>query len=68
MTMEDVPNTDHFSIIENLVDGEYHLTKVEHTHQTQLRTPDDSSYTRIVMNALRKMSGVLIHVHSFVPL
>lgn len=32
--MEDVPNTDHFSIIENLVDEEYHLTKVEHTHQT----------------------------------
>ncbi|XP_045904424.1 kynurenine formamidase isoform X2 [Micropterus dolomieu] len=28
VTMEDVPNTDHFSIIEQLVDGEYHLTKL----------------------------------------
>lgn len=28
VTMEDVANTDHFSIIEKLVDGEYHLTKV----------------------------------------
>lgn len=31
VTMEDVPNTDHFSIIEQLVDGDYHLTKV-HMH------------------------------------
>lgn len=31
VTMEDVANTDHFSIIEKLVDGEYHLTKVQHT-------------------------------------
>ncbi|KAM9792450.1 kynurenine formamidase [Neosynchiropus ocellatus] len=28
VTMEDVPNTDHFDIIERLVDGEYHLTKL----------------------------------------
>uniref|UniRef100_A0A8P4KL81 Arylformamidase n=1 Tax=Dicentrarchus labrax TaxID=13489 RepID=A0A8P4KL81_DICLA len=28
VTMEDVANTDHFSIIEQLVDGEYHLTKL----------------------------------------
>ncbi|KAM4751195.1 kynurenine formamidase [Anableps anableps] len=28
VTMEDVPNTDHFSIIEQLVDGDYHLTKL----------------------------------------
>ncbi|XP_029353219.1 kynurenine formamidase isoform X1 [Echeneis naucrates] len=28
VTLEDVPNTDHFSIIEQLVDGEYHLTKL----------------------------------------
>lgn len=34
VTMEDVANTDHFSIIEQLVDGEYQLTKV-HTHKTQ---------------------------------
>lgn len=31
VTMEDVANTDHFSIIEQMVDGEYHLTKVQHT-------------------------------------
>lgn len=28
VTMEDVPNTDHFNVIEQLVDGEYCLTKV----------------------------------------
>lgn len=28
VTLEDVANTDHFSIIEQLVDGEYHLTKL----------------------------------------
>uniref|UniRef100_A0A672Y252 Alpha/beta hydrolase fold-3 domain-containing protein n=1 Tax=Sphaeramia orbicularis TaxID=375764 RepID=A0A672Y252_9TELE len=28
VTLEDVPNTDHFSVVELLVDGEYHLTKV----------------------------------------
>ncbi|XP_054634980.1 kynurenine formamidase isoform X2 [Dunckerocampus dactyliophorus] len=28
VTMEDVPNTDHFSIIEQLVDEEYHLVKL----------------------------------------
>ncbi|XP_061889577.1 kynurenine formamidase isoform X3 [Entelurus aequoreus] len=28
VTMEDVPNTDHFNIIEQLVDGEYHLVKL----------------------------------------
>nr|XP_046261713.1 kynurenine formamidase isoform X1 [Scatophagus argus] len=28
VTMEDVANTDHFNIIEQLVDGEYHLTKL----------------------------------------
>uniref|UniRef100_A0A3B3THT5 Arylformamidase n=1 Tax=Poecilia latipinna TaxID=48699 RepID=A0A3B3THT5_9TELE len=28
VTMEDVANTDHFSIIEQLVDGDYHLTKL----------------------------------------
>ncbi|XP_061130380.1 kynurenine formamidase isoform X2 [Syngnathus typhle] len=27
VTLEDVSNTDHFSIIEQLVDGDYHLTK-----------------------------------------
>lgn len=32
VTMEDVASTDHFSIIEQLVDGEYHLTKVHTTH------------------------------------
>lgn len=33
MTLEDVADTDHFSIIEKLVDGEYRLTKVQHTHK-----------------------------------
>ncbi|XP_061625826.1 kynurenine formamidase isoform X2 [Phyllopteryx taeniolatus] len=33
VTLEDVPNTDHFSIIEQLIDGDYHLTK-----STQWRT------------------------------
>ncbi|XP_077380011.1 kynurenine formamidase [Festucalex cinctus] len=28
VTLEDVSNTDHFSIIEQLVDGDYHLTKL----------------------------------------
>ncbi|XP_068176908.1 kynurenine formamidase isoform X2 [Antennarius striatus] len=28
VTMEDVPNTDHFNIIELMVDGDYHLTKL----------------------------------------
>ncbi|XP_016890581.1 kynurenine formamidase isoform X2 [Cynoglossus semilaevis] len=28
VTMEDVPNTDHFNVIEQLVDGEYCLTKL----------------------------------------
>ncbi|XP_072318807.1 kynurenine formamidase [Eucyclogobius newberryi] len=28
VTLEDVPNTDHFNIIERLVDGDYHLTKL----------------------------------------
>ncbi|CAL9700663.1 unnamed protein product [Knipowitschia caucasica] len=28
VTLEDVPNTDHFNIIERLVEGEYHLTKL----------------------------------------
>lgn len=28
--MEDVPNTDHFNVIEQLVDGESPLTKVQH--------------------------------------
>ncbi|KAM8842750.1 kynurenine formamidase [Synchiropus picturatus] len=28
VTLEDVPNTDHFNIIEQLIDGEYHLTKL----------------------------------------
>ncbi|XP_062311900.1 kynurenine formamidase isoform X1 [Osmerus eperlanus] len=28
VTLEDVPNTDHFNIIEQLVDGEYHLTQL----------------------------------------
>lgn len=28
VTLEDVPNTDHFTIIERLVEGEYHLTKL----------------------------------------
>lgn len=40
VTMEDVANTDHFSIIEQLVDGEYHLTKV-HMHKTQQKGPDE---------------------------
>lgn len=31
VSMENVANTDHFNIIEQLVDGEYHLTKVKHT-------------------------------------
>ncbi|KAJ3614222.1 hypothetical protein NHX12_017796 [Muraenolepis orangiensis] len=30
--LEDVPNTDHFNIIEQLTDGEFHLTQVEHQH------------------------------------
>ena len=38
VTMEDVANTDHFSIIEQLVDGEYHLTKVEHTQNATKRS------------------------------
>lgn len=29
VTLEDVANTDHFSITEQLVDVEYHLTKVQ---------------------------------------
>lgn len=33
VTLEDVADTDHFSIIEKLVDGEYRLTKVQHTHK-----------------------------------
>uniref|UniRef100_A0A4W5PJ95 Arylformamidase n=1 Tax=Hucho hucho TaxID=62062 RepID=A0A4W5PJ95_9TELE len=28
VTLEDVPNTDHFNIIEQLVDGDYHLTQL----------------------------------------
>lgn len=28
VTLEDVPDTDHFNVIEKLVDGEYHLTKL----------------------------------------
>lgn len=28
VTFEDVPNTDHFNIIEQLVDGDYHLTQL----------------------------------------
>ncbi|XP_061534449.1 kynurenine formamidase [Phycodurus eques] len=28
VTLEDVSNTDHFSIIEQLIDGDYHLTKL----------------------------------------
>lgn len=28
VTLEDVPDTDHFNVIERLVDGEYHLTKL----------------------------------------
>lgn len=28
VTLEDVPDTDHFNVIELLVDGEYHLTKL----------------------------------------
>lgn len=41
VTMEDVRNTDHFSIIEQLVDGEYHLTKVHvHTKQRLLEKYD----------------------------
>lgn len=40
VTMEDVANTDHFSIIEQLVDGEYHLTKV-HMHKTQQKGSDE---------------------------
>lgn len=37
VSLEDVPGTDHFSVIENLVDGEYQLTKVrcQHTHVKQ---------------------------------
>lgn len=31
VSMENVANTDHFNVIEQLVDGEYHLTKVNHT-------------------------------------
>lgn len=31
VTLEDVPNTDHFNIIEQLVDEDYHLTKVHGT-------------------------------------
>lgn len=31
VSMENVANTDHFNIIEQLVDGEYHLTKVNHS-------------------------------------
>lgn len=36
VTMEDVANTDHFSIIEQLVDGDYHLTKVQRPHPFSL--------------------------------
>lgn len=32
MSLEDVPDTDHFNVIEKLVDGEYQLTKVQHLH------------------------------------
>lgn len=32
VSLEDVPGTDHFNVIENLVDGEYQLTKVWHQH------------------------------------
>uniref|UniRef100_A0A8C6TA97 Arylformamidase n=1 Tax=Neogobius melanostomus TaxID=47308 RepID=A0A8C6TA97_9GOBI len=28
VTLEDVPDTDHFNVIERLVDGEYHLTRL----------------------------------------
>ncbi|XP_061686555.1 kynurenine formamidase [Syngnathoides biaculeatus] len=28
VTLEDVANTDHFSIVEQLIDGDYHLTKL----------------------------------------
>lgn len=34
VTMEDVADTDHFNIIEQLVDGEYYLTKV-HAHKSK---------------------------------
>ncbi len=32
VTYEDVPNTDHFDLIEKMVEEEYQLTKVQNTH------------------------------------
>lgn len=42
MSMEDVANTDHFNIIEQLIDGEYHLTKVRTTEQNKKVVTDVS--------------------------
>ncbi|CAG06015.1 unnamed protein product [Tetraodon nigroviridis] len=41
VSMENVANTDHFNIIEQLVDGDYHLTKVNtSTHHRSMRAND----------------------------
>lgn len=39
VSMENVANTDHFNIIEQLVDEEYHLTKVKRTQNASAAEP-----------------------------
>lgn len=60
VTMEDVPNTDHFSIIEQLVDGEYHLTKVHLKHK-QLKVLVTMKLGVIFLNALLSLSLAVLH-------
>lgn len=39
VSMENVASTDHFNIIEQLVDKDYHLTKVKHTQNASAAEP-----------------------------
>lgn len=51
VSMENVANTDHFNIIEQLVDGEYHLTKVKHTKM--YRRSFDNAYAPLFMTLVQ---------------
>lgn len=61
--MEDVANTDHFNIIERLVDGEYHLTKVQHT-QNAFFLSEKKPYNANV----HKIQNVLLDFRTYVLL
>lgn len=61
--MEDVPNTDHFDIIEKMVDGDYHLMKVHTAISQSILLPYGILLFKNVVDL--EMGGFLMKVSTY---